>query len=54
MSKNINCLKIKEDAQRKSSLKLKKVFKTKKIEELRIDDPILSKWLERIMTKKIA
>jgi hypothetical protein len=52
MSKTIDCLKIKEAAQKKSLPKLKKALKAKKIIELEIDDPKLSKWLERIKSKK--
>jgi hypothetical protein len=52
MSKKINCLKMKEDVQKKSLLKLKKALNAKKIDELSIDDPKLSDWLERIKAKK--
>ena len=51
MSKKIDCLKLKANAQKKSLPRLKKALQGKLIQEVEIEDEELSNWLERVKNK---
>lgn len=53
MSKKIDCLKLKAEAQKKSLPRLKKALQGKLVHEVEIEDAELSSWLERVKNKAI-